>query len=187
MRLSRAAGGIVWRDTPAGPRIAVVHRSRRGEWCLPLARLGAGETWLEAARRAVSHETGCAVQIGRFAGAKLYVARREPELVLHWTMRALGHGSPRSGGEVDEVAWLSRGKALARLDHGSDRRLLLRALKEDPFGAERSPRAPSPVDLDWLRARVVVHPDEPGIERPYLGLIARIVETDGRGERTGRG
>jgi hypothetical protein len=36
-------------------------------------------------------------------------------------------GEP-DGVEVDDVAWLSRREALSRLDHDSDRRLLLRAL-----------------------------------------------------------
>jgi 8-oxo-dGTP diphosphatase len=128
VKLARAAGGIVWRQTPAGPRLAVIHRSRRGDWSLPKGRLDRGETWQEAARREVVEETGCDVRVGEFAGAKLYLRRPEPKLVLYWHMKALRLGAARCDGEVDEVAWLSRREALSRLGHGSDRRLLLRAL-----------------------------------------------------------
>ena len=189
MMLSRVAGGIVWRETSAGPRIAVIHRPRRKDWSLPKGRLDAGETWLEAARREVAEETGCEVRTGRFAGAKLYVDRPEPKLVLYWHMRAIRQGIPVNGDEVDEVAWLSRREALSRLDHESDRRLLLRALEEEPFreGRVRSPvGAPSRLGLEWLRTLVVVDSDELEIDTRFLGLIARIVETDGRREQTSR-
>ncbi len=184
MTLSRVAGGVVWRETSAGPRIAVVHRPRRKDWSLPKGRLDAGETWLEAARREVAEETGCEVRIGRFAGAKLYVDRPEPKLVLYWHMRAIRQGVPVGDGEIDEVAWLSRREALSRLDHGSDRRLLLRALSEGHFRAgpvRPQAGAPSRIGPDWLRAVVVVHSDEAENDiQPYLGLIAKIVGSDGR-------
>ncbi len=184
MTLSRVAGGVVWRETSAGPRIAVVHRPRRKDWSLPKGRLDAGETWLEAARREVAEETGCEVRIGRFAGAKLYVDRPEPKLVLYWHMRAIRQGVPVGDGEIDEVAWLSRREALSRLDHGSDRRLLLRALSEGQFRAgpvRPQAGAPSRIGPDWLRAVVVVHSDEAENDiQPYLGLIAKIVGSDGR-------
>jgi 8-oxo-dGTP diphosphatase len=128
VKLVRAAGGIVWRQTPAGPRLAVIHRARRGDWSLPKGKLDRGETWQEAARREIAEETGCDVRMGEFAGAKLYVDRPEHKLVLYWHMQALRVGAPEALDEVDEVAWLSRREALSRLDHGSDRRLLLRAL-----------------------------------------------------------
>ncbi len=182
MTLSRVAGGIVWRETSSGPRIAVVHRARRKDWSLPKGRLDTGETWLEAARREVAEETGCDVRIGRFAGAKLYVDRPRPKLVLYWHMRAIRQGVPVTDGEVDEVAWLSRREALSRLDHGSDRRLLLRALEEGPFraGQVRPARAPAPVGPDWLRRVVVVDSEDAAHAIPsFLGLIARIVGSGG--------
>jgi len=75
MKLVGVAGGIVWRDMAAGPRLAVVHRARRGDWSLPKGRLDDGEGWRDAARREIAEETGCDVRLERFAGAKLYVAR----------------------------------------------------------------------------------------------------------------
>jgi ADP-ribose pyrophosphatase YjhB (NUDIX family) len=68
----------VWRETAAGPRIALVHRPRRGDWSLPKGRLGERERWQQAARREIAEETGCEVRLGRFAGAKLFVDRPGP-------------------------------------------------------------------------------------------------------------
>jgi ADP-ribose pyrophosphatase YjhB (NUDIX family) len=127
VRLIQVAGGIVWRETASGPRLAVIHRPRRGDWSLPKGRLDPGEGFQEAARREILEETGCEVRLGRFAGAKLQVDRPDPKLVLYWHARVVRMGEP-DGVEVDEVAWLSRREALSRLDHDSDRRLLLRAL-----------------------------------------------------------
>jgi 8-oxo-dGTP diphosphatase len=59
VKLIRAAGGIVWRLEDGTPRIAVVHRPRRGDWSLPKGRLGQGESWHDGARREIVEETGC--------------------------------------------------------------------------------------------------------------------------------
>src|SRR4051794_40544792 len=65
----RAAGGLVWRDSPHGKLLAIVHRRRYGdEWSLPKGKLKKHETWLEAARREVQEETACRVQVDGFAG-----------------------------------------------------------------------------------------------------------------------
>ena len=125
----RSAGGIVWRETAAGLRLALVHRRRRDDWSLPKGRVEAGERWQDGARREMAEETGCEIRLHGFAGAKLYVDRPEPKLVLYWHARVVSAGDLDDGGEIDEVDWLPRREALARLDHGSDRRLLLRALR----------------------------------------------------------
>jgi ADP-ribose pyrophosphatase YjhB (NUDIX family) len=141
MKLLRVAGGIVWRETAAGLRIAVVHRARRDDWSLPKGRLDAGEAWHDAARREIAEETGCDVRLERFAGAKLQVDRPDPKLVLYWHARVLRAGAIPVDREVDEVAWLSRREALSRLDHESDRRLLLRALAEPARRANGATRS----------------------------------------------
>jgi 8-oxo-dGTP diphosphatase len=178
MRLVRAAGGVVWRATSSGPRIAVVHRARRDDWSLPKGKLRAGEGWQEAARREIAEETGCTVRLGRFAGAKLHVDRPEPKLVLYWHARVVREGTLDEEGEVDEVAWLSRRDALSRLDHDSDRRLLLRALPGGPgrAGCERRELdAPERLDPERIRRLVLLDSDEAREALPsILGLISRV-------------
>jgi ADP-ribose pyrophosphatase YjhB (NUDIX family) len=182
MKLVGVAGGIVWRETAAGPRIAVVHRARRDDWSLPKGRLDAGEAWQDAARREIAEETGCDVRLERFAGAKLFVDRPEPKLVLYWHARVVHLGATPPDDEVDEVAWLSRREALDRLDHGSDRRLLIRALA-DGAGPDRTPAS-----FDALDLRKLVILDSRKAEEALpevLGLIARVAAA-GRRTSVGR-
>jgi 8-oxo-dGTP diphosphatase len=179
VKLLRAAGGIVWRRTPAGPRLAIIHRARRDDWSLPKGRLDRGESWRAAARREIAEETGCEVRLGAFAGAKLYVDRPEPKLVLYWHMEALRVGELQARDEVDEIAWLSRREALSRLDHASDRRLLLRALAATRCAGgwafpETGPAARA--RASELRSLVLRDSDEAEAALdPYLMLVARAV------------
>jgi len=176
VRIVRAAGGIVWRVDAGRPRIAVIHRPRRGDWSLPKGKLDAGESWHEGARREIAEETGCEVRLGRYAGAKLHLDRPQPKLTLYWHARLVREGPLPLQDEVDDVAWLSRREALARLDHASDRRLLLWALGE---------RAPEDV-LDGRRSAARLAAGRSGLvlvdsrkaEKAlpsFLGTIARAV------------
>jgi 8-oxo-dGTP pyrophosphatase MutT (NUDIX family) len=152
MECARAAGGLMWRDTDG--RVALVHRRRQGDWSLPKGKLDSDEAWHRAALREVAEETGCAARITRFAGAKLFLDRTTPKLVLYWHMRVLREGPLEH--EVDEVAWLTPRAALARLDHPSDRRLLLRALPAGPWRSGGHPEQPDPLDPEALRRLLVV-------------------------------
>jgi ADP-ribose pyrophosphatase YjhB (NUDIX family) len=182
MKLVAVAGGIVWRETAAGARLAVIHRARRGDWSLPKGRLDAGEAWQDAARREIAEETGCDVRLERFAGAKLYVDRPEPKLVLYWHARVVRVGAAPPDDEVDEVAWLSRRDALDRLDHESDRRLLMRALA----GGAGPGRITAPSGSLDLRSLVILDSRKAEEALPsVLGLISRVAAA-GRKTNAGR-
>lgn len=127
MAFVRLAGGLLWRDGPRGPRLAVIHRPRQGDWSLPKGRLDPGEGWEQAAIREVEEETGCAGQITSFAGAAVYVPRKTPRVALYWNLSLLREGTLDAGSEVDELKWLAPAEALGRLDHEPERRLLQRA------------------------------------------------------------
>src|SRR5262249_58956904 len=50
----RAAGGLVWRESPRGRQIAVVHRPKYDDWTLPKGKLDPGESWQDGAVREVA-------------------------------------------------------------------------------------------------------------------------------------
>jgi 8-oxo-dGTP diphosphatase len=179
MRLVRAAGGIVWRDSAPGARIAVVHRPDRDDWTLPKGRLDAGEGWHEAALREIAEETGCGVRLGRFAGAKLYLDRAEPKLVLYWHARVAREGYLSSREEIDRVAWLSPREALHRLDRASDRRLLLRALggrRAAPVRCDVVFTSVARLGADEIRRLVIVDsPEAEAALSSVVGVITRVV------------
>lgn len=191
MALVRVAGGVVWRDGSVGSRLALIHRPLHDDWSLPKGRLDGGESWHRAALREVAEETGCEARIARFAGAKLFVDRRTPKLILYWHMRVVREGTLEDGDEVDELAWLSPREALARLDHASDRRLLLRALASGTWrrGAGAVARRGAPSSRrEALRQLLVL--DRSCSERevaPYLRLIERTVEGSSAGRTIGLG
>jgi len=85
----RAAGGIVWKETPEGRKVAVVHRARYGDWCLPKGKLKENESWEEAALREVKEETGCDARITGVAGSVSYDVKGTPKTVRFFTMEML--------------------------------------------------------------------------------------------------
>jgi 8-oxo-dGTP pyrophosphatase MutT (NUDIX family) len=127
----RAAGGLVVRDGPAGPEVAVVHRPRYDDWSLPKGKLGGGESWEDAALREVREETGMRCELGRELAPARYRDRRGREkLVRYWLMRPLEGGFVPSD-EVDELRWLEPGRAVELLDYEHDRGLVA-ALRSRP-------------------------------------------------------
>jgi 8-oxo-dGTP diphosphatase len=136
MAVVRAAGGLLWRagrpgdgkKGGAGVRLAVIHRPHRKDWSLPKGKLDDGETWEACALREVREETGCEGRLATFAGAMSYVPRNNPKIVLYWHMELTREGKleAKFRDEIDEVAWLTPGEALARLDYAGERRIVQR-------------------------------------------------------------
>jgi 8-oxo-dGTP diphosphatase len=127
----RAAGGLVWRPTEAGPEVAVVHRPKYDDWSLPKGKLDPGEDWLAAALREVEEETGLRCEPGDELEPARYRDRKgRDKLVRWWSMRAVdGVFSPND--EVDELRWLPAGDAAGTLDYDHDRRLVERLAAGD--------------------------------------------------------
>jgi len=116
--LIEAAGGIVERATPDGPRIAIVRRERYGtEWALPKGKRQPGESLEETALREVAEETGLRATLVAFAGVSTYVAKGVPKLVVYWRMRADADAPFRPNEETTEIRWLSPEEAVVSITH----------------------------------------------------------------------
>ncbi|MFL5927079.1 MAG: NUDIX hydrolase [Gaiellaceae bacterium] len=118
MRIVRAAGGIVERDS----RVLLVHRPKYDDWSFPKGKLEDGETWEEAALREVEEETGLRCEVGEEAGRTRYVVAAGPKEVRYYHMTCDGDPTPQN--EVDEVRWATRVDARELLSHARDRALL---------------------------------------------------------------
>ncbi len=122
----RAGGGVVTRLGKSGKRqILLVHRPHRSDWSFPKGKCDSPDESLKAAAlREVAEETGFRCALGRKLPAVDYIDRNgNPKIVQYWEMAVLD-GSFKKNDEVDAIEWLSFNKAMARLTHRRDRRLL---------------------------------------------------------------
>ncbi len=120
----KAAGGLLWRETERGMELAVVHRPRYDDWTLPKGHLDPGEGWEEAAVREVFEETGCRATLGEFAGTVSYLVNNKAKMVLFWHMLLERENTFIPNREVDQLLWLTRGRALEKLDYQAERAIL---------------------------------------------------------------
>jgi 8-oxo-dGTP pyrophosphatase MutT (NUDIX family) len=120
-----AAGGVVWRRSPAGElEILLVHRPRYDDWTVPKGKLGAGEDHAGAALREVEEETGLRCTLGEELPSTSYVDRKgRPKRVRYWAMTPAG-GEFTPTDEVDEVQWLPVDTAASLLTYPRDRAVL---------------------------------------------------------------
>jgi len=150
-----AAGEVVWRpDGPAaassdpaegsGPTIAprspgapasepegslsvaVIHRSRYGDWSLPKGKLENGESMAAAAVREVREETGVTARLGPFLCDVRYPVADGRKLVRYWSAQACAEVPLVPNDEVDELRWVTPDTAEALLSYGHDREVLRR-------------------------------------------------------------
>jgi len=118
----RAAGGVVWRRSGAGPvRILVVHRPRYDDWSLPKGKADDGESDADCALREVWEETGFTCVLGPELPPTRYRDNKgRDKVVRYWAMEPVsGDFSPNS--EIDEIRWLPVEEALPLLSYAHDR------------------------------------------------------------------
>ena len=118
-----AAGGVVWRASRSGVRIAVIHRPRRDDWSLPKGKLLAHEPAIVAAHREVREETGLDVAIQHRIGRSRYRVGSSAKTVTYWAMHHQG-GSFVANDEADLLRWLVPEQAMALLTFGADRTII---------------------------------------------------------------
>jgi 8-oxo-dGTP diphosphatase len=120
-RTVQAAGGVVWRRSPAGGlEVLLVHRPRYDDWTVPKGKLDRSEDHSAAALREVEEETGLRCTLGPELASTSYVDRKgRPKQVRYWAMTAAG-GDFTPTGEVDEVRWVPLEEAQSLLSYPRD-------------------------------------------------------------------
>jgi 8-oxo-dGTP diphosphatase len=135
LRLVRAAGGLVTREGPEGPEVALVHRPAYDDWSFPKGKLEPDEDEATAAVREVAEETGLTLPLGRDLGTITYVdGRGRPKVVRYWHMVAPAEADLVPRHEIDGARWMSIAAAERALSYAHDRRLLLRFTDEPVDG-----------------------------------------------------
>lgn len=127
-----ACGGVVWRDDlPGGRRVLVVHRERYDDWSLPKGKFEPHEdaTVIDCAIREVLEESGVRARARGFIGQTMYLKKGRPKLVLYWDMEFVRAKTFSPNDEIAEVAWLAPQRALKRLTHKDERRVLAASAK----------------------------------------------------------
>jgi 8-oxo-dGTP diphosphatase len=133
----KAGGGVVNRGN-GKTEYLLVHRPRYDDWTLPKGKLNRREGYLEAALREVREETGVRADHPTSVGSIGYSTDQGNRKVVRWWLMGEAEATKfKKNNEVDEVAWLSKPKALKRLDYEADRNVLERAdsLIDDPTRA----------------------------------------------------
>jgi len=131
----KAGGGVLHRLNDNGKReFLLVHRPSYDDWSLPKGKLDRREGFLEAALREVREETGFQANRPIEIGSVGYESGAGNRKVVRWWLMDTVGGKFKPNHEVDEIAWLTRGKADKRLQYKNDRNVLRRAtsLIDDP-------------------------------------------------------
>lgn len=125
-----AAGTVLVRTVGARREICLVHRPTHQDWSLPKGKLDPGENVIAAAWRETVEETGEHVALGVRLSPQFYVTEGKLKRVDYWVGR-VSNGGPgfRSNREIDQLAWLPPGDAVAKLTYRRDRELVTAALR----------------------------------------------------------
>jgi len=139
-----SAGGVVIRESAAGPSIVIGRRRRErvgSTWSLPKGTPIEGETTEETALREVTEETGLTVAIVESLQSIDYTfvraGSRINKTVHFFVMEPTGGDLSDHDHEYEEVRWVSFDEAAALLTFSSERSLV-------ELAASRRARAASP-------------------------------------------
>lgn len=125
-----SAGGVVFRNTPAGIRVVLISREGGKIWCLPKGHIGREETTEQAAVREVREETGLTARIvGRIGEVSYWFVlpgerRKVFKKVIFFLMRYRSGSTQGHDFEVDEARWFPMDEALKKISYPSEQRLV---------------------------------------------------------------
>ncbi|MET8574507.1 NUDIX hydrolase [Streptomyces sp. NPDC005012] len=120
----RAAGCVLYRRTPGGLEVCLVHRPKYDDWSFPKGKLDPGESAEEAAVREVAEETGHRVRLGPRLPTVHYTVGGRPKRVDYWAAEATSPDAFTPTHEIDALAWHPARAAHPHLTHPHDRPLL---------------------------------------------------------------
>ena len=147
MKITRQAGGIVFRHRAGAVEILLVGPKRGGpEWIFPKGHIEAGESAAFAALRESREEAGVLGLVIAPAGAPLdFMSGSEHVLVDYFVIEATGEATPT---DVRRRQWFSAADAVTAVTHEDARTLLASVLPviEAHIAAPNRPRAPSGKD-----------------------------------------
>lgn len=124
-----ASGGVLWSTCGGKLCLALVRRTRYGDWALPKGKLKRAESFEQAAIREVREETGCRPRMGEFVGLVHYTVAGAPKVVLYWNMECRRVPAYAPNDEISKVVWLSPASALRRMTYAGDRKIVRASMK----------------------------------------------------------
>lgn len=128
--LIRAAGALLWRNTPGGVEVALIHRPGHDDWTIPKGKVEPGEHTLAAAVRETAEETGIQPVLGRPLATVRYQVEGGPKRVDYWAAQVTEPPPAFTPNhEVDRLDWLPAAEAASRLTYRHDAALLDRLLE----------------------------------------------------------
>jgi 8-oxo-dGTP diphosphatase len=167
-RITKAAGGIVWRKAQSGVEVLVIHRPAYDDWTFPKGKTDPGESLQATAVREIAEETGVRVRLGHPLGELTYPVVGGTKAVTYWCARAVGdEGSFEPNNEVDEIRWVSLGGAESVLSYDHDQSLL-ETFRE--LVAIKAHRTRTIVVLRHAKAVPRTEAEEDDLERPLTAL-----------------
>jgi ADP-ribose pyrophosphatase YjhB (NUDIX family) len=132
------AGGVIYRpakNTKSGVEILLI-RDAKNRWTIPKGHIEEGETARQTAKREIQEETGLQeMKVLDWLGKINFRYRRGNSLVLMTTeiylVEALGDTNDVQSEEwMTNLAWLSSGDALEKIEYDDIGKLILLALKK---------------------------------------------------------
>ena len=128
-----SSGGIIFKKTPKGIRVALISREKGKIWCLPKGLVAKGEKSEEGALREVKEETGLKGKLlGKINDIDYWFfwgGKRIHKVVHFYLIRYRSGSTEEHDFEVDEAKWFSIEEAFKKLTYKNEAKIMKKAKK----------------------------------------------------------